>query len=64
MESDRSYDEFQGLFHDALPRRVRLYNEFHALLVRLGKDYCKKSEPLCSECPLSDMLLFAYQESA
>lgn len=64
MESDRSYDEFQELFHDVLPRQVRLYNEFHALFVRLGKTFCKMREPHCSKCPLNDMLIPAYQESA
>jgi endonuclease-3 related protein len=31
---------------------VKLFNEHHALIVRLGKDFCK-TKPLCSECPLS-----------
>lgn len=64
MESERSYEEFQAFFHAALPRRVRLYNDFHALFVRLGKDFCKKREPLCGRCPLNDMLPLAYPESA
>ncbi len=33
---------------------VQLYNEFHALLVALGKNICTKSEPACGECPISD----------
>ncbi|MEQ8352008.1 MAG: hypothetical protein RH862_11020 [Leptospiraceae bacterium] len=28
------------------------YNEFHALIVRLGNGFCKKTGPLCKECPL------------
>jgi endonuclease-3 related protein len=48
------YDELQQLFHDNLPRETRLYNEYHALLVRLGKGYCKKNEPRCTECPVRD----------
>ena len=35
-----------------LPRDVKIYNEFHALLVRLGKEHCKKTKPLCAKCPL------------
>lgn len=31
------------------------FNEFHALLVRLGKDFCKKRNPLCKGCPLEDL---------
>ncbi len=46
------YDELQQLFHDTLPRDVKVYNEYHALLVRLGKGYCKKNEPRCAVCPV------------
>lgn len=44
------YDEIQQLFMDNLPHRTKIFNEYHALLVRLGKDYCKKT-PICNECP-------------
>ncbi|MBU42136.1 MAG: endonuclease [Spirochaetaceae bacterium] len=30
------------------------FNEFHALLVRLGNHYCKKTNPLCNQCPLKN----------
>jgi endonuclease-3 related protein len=33
---------------------VKLFNEFHALLVRLGKEFCLKSKPKCNICPLND----------
>jgi endonuclease-3 related protein len=36
---------------DHLPRDTYLYNEFHALMVRLCQTYCKKV-PLCVGCPL------------
>ncbi|MCB1170597.1 MAG: hypothetical protein KDK25_09700 [Leptospiraceae bacterium] len=29
------------------------FNEFHALMVRLGNGYCKKKKPLCEDCPLN-----------
>jgi endonuclease-3 related protein len=48
------YDELQNLFHDNLPRDVKVYNEYHALLVLLGKGYCKKNEPRCAVCPVRD----------
>jgi endonuclease-3 related protein len=33
-----------------------MFNEFHALLVHLGKHYCKKAKPLCENCPLKEYL--------
>ena len=48
---DMTYHELQALFHEALPADVRLYNEYHALFVRLGKEYCRP-KPKCKGCPL------------
>ena len=47
-----SYGEIQELFTDSLPEDAGMYNEYHALLVKLGKDHCRKREPLCAGCPL------------
>ena len=47
-----SYDGWRALFEGALPSDVKVYNEYHALLVRLGKYFCRKSKPLCGPCPL------------
>lgn len=49
--SDANYEEVQRFFMDRLPGEVGLYNEYHALLVRLGKEFCK-TKPDCKECPL------------
>ncbi|MGA2256545.1 MAG: endonuclease III domain-containing protein, partial [Thermoguttaceae bacterium] len=54
VESD--YHQIQEYFHDHLPADAPMFNEFHALLVYLGKHYCKKSKPLCTICPLKSML--------
>ena len=54
---DISYDELQSLIEAHIDRDVSLYNEYHALLVRLGKDYCKKSNPLCNKCPIKGIFL-------
>ena len=48
---DDNYHQIQTLFMDNLPKDTQLYNEYHALIVRVGKDLCKK-KPLCSICPL------------
>lgn len=49
------YDELRNLFESNLPRDVELFNEYHALLVRLGKEICLKRRPQCARCPLSDI---------
>jgi endonuclease-3 related protein len=49
-ESD--YHSLQEAFHDTLPAQSVLYNEYHALIVALGKDYCRKNNPQCAQCPL------------
>lgn len=53
---DASYHEIKDLFESTLPQDAQLYNEYHALLVRVGKEYCKKSAPKCAECPLLELL--------
>lgn len=46
-----SYDEVARAFTRALPPEVATYNEYHALLVALGKRYCRPT-PRCAACPL------------
>jgi endonuclease-3 related protein len=46
------YQALQRFFMDHLPRTRRLFNEYHALLVKLGKDFCKKTKENCLACPL------------
>jgi endonuclease-3 related protein len=50
-----SYDSISKTFTNALPKDVQLYNEYHALIVRLGKEYCK-TKPRCAGCPLEKYL--------
>lgn len=35
---------------------TQIYNEMHGLIVGVGKDFCKKSQPLCDGCPLQKFL--------
>jgi endonuclease-3 related protein len=53
---DAGYDEIKDYFQSSLPRDVALYNEYHALLVRVGKEFCRKTGPKCETCPLADLL--------
>lgn len=56
VQEDIDYHEMQGLFMDALPEDVAVYNEYHALIVRVGKEWCKKKQGLCDTCPLKPFL--------
>jgi len=53
--SKDSYAGCQAFFMDNLTADTELFNEYHALLVRLGKDVCRRRRPLCPQCCLSDM---------
>ncbi len=48
-----SYRQYQQLFMDNLPADAGLFNEYHALLVRHGKDICRV-RPRCQECCLNE----------
>ena len=49
------YDTIACLFMERLPPDVQCYNEYHALIVRLGKTYCR-TRPQCVRCPLRPWL--------
>ena len=51
IEEEAGYFEVQMLFMDTLPHDVECFQEFHALLVKTGKDFCRR-KPLCPDCPL------------
>ncbi len=50
------YEAVRALFEGSLPRAARVYNEFHALIVNVGKNWCRKRDPRCGECPLAEHL--------
>lgn len=58
VDANITYQELQEFLEGNLPLDVYLYNEFHALLVGLGANYCKKNRPFCQECPLSSQCKF------
>ena len=55
IEYEADYGTTQAHFQSHLELDSELYNEFHALLVRLGHLYCRKT-PRCDECPLQEWL--------
>jgi len=52
IKAQADYAQLQDLFTDNLKHDVQLFGEYHALLVKLGKDYCRKRNPKCKICPL------------
>ncbi len=60
--SFKSYEEYREWFEKAFSQltddeKVYVFNEFHALIVKLGKTYCKRNKPRCDECPLHGFML-------
>jgi endonuclease-3 related protein len=47
-----NYAGWQQLFMDNLPADTKLFNEYHGLLVKLGKETCR-TRPLCHQCCLN-----------
>ena len=55
IEDECDYQSLQELFMDNLPQDADLFNEYHALLVKVAKEFCKKKQPLCDSCPLKEL---------
>jgi endonuclease-3 related protein len=55
IEYEADYHAMQDYAESSLARDVALFNEFHALLVRVGKDHCR-TKPICEGCPLQSLL--------
>ena len=53
VNPDAEYEEVQKMFMDNLPRDTNMFNEYHALLVELGKNHCK-TKPVCEGCPIKE----------
>ncbi len=59
---DADYEQLKDLFESSLPADTQLFNEYHALLVRVGKEFCKPKAK-CPGCPLETLphtLVFEY----
>ena len=54
---DADYEHLRALTEEALEKRTRDLNEWHALLVAHGKHTCRP-KPRCGQCPLSDVCEF------
>jgi endonuclease III related protein len=52
-----TYGNYQALFSINLPQDTRLFNEYHALIVRHAKEHCH-NKPVCTNCCLKDICSF------
>lgn len=55
FDENVTYEKAKSFFEENLPRDSKIYNEFHALIVKTGKNFCK-TKTLCESCPLKDTL--------
>jgi len=61
ISSESDYDKLQYMFEDALPADVRLYAEYHGLIVEHAKKFCRK-KPVCKECFLAYICEYKAEE--
>jgi endonuclease III related protein len=54
IEPEVKYEDIRRLFHHALPSDPAMFNEYHALLVAVGKRHCR-SRAMCEGCPLDTL---------
>jgi len=54
IRGDEPYDVIQSFFMERLGPDAALYNDFHAQIVRLAREACRR-RPLCAACPLEDV---------
>lgn len=55
FKEGKGYEDWQRYFSSHLPQDIKIYNEYHALLVKLAKTYCLK-KPVCDKCPLKEII--------
>lgn len=58
FDAATDYETARAWFTKNVEPSVEIYNEYHALIVWIGKHYCKPT-PRCAECPLAERECFA-----
>jgi endonuclease-3 related protein len=54
IEPEADYEQLRELFESNLSEDVQLFNDYHALLVRVGKEFCRPKAK-CHGCPLEKL---------
>lgn len=60
-DRDYDYDELREIFENSIERDFKIYNEFHALIVKVAKNLCLKNLPICIDCPLKKICRRCYE---
>ena len=55
-EINIKYEKLAEIFTNNLDNSIELFGEYHGLIVLIGKNFCKKTKPLCEKCPLESNL--------
>jgi endonuclease-3 related protein len=56
LNKEAKYDEIKEIFENNLPNDLKIYKEYHALIVEHCKRFCRK-KPLCDDCPIKKLYL-------
>jgi endonuclease III related protein len=56
VDAEAKYEDLRWMFEREFPGDAERFNEFHALIVNTGKNFCRPQDPLCGECPLGRYL--------
>lgn len=58
VEENIKYEDLKEYIVNEIPENLLIYQEFHGLIVLLGKNICKKKNPNCNNCPLGSKCNF------
>jgi endonuclease III related protein len=56
VNAKAKYDDIRWMFERQFPGDVKKFNELHALIVNVGKNFCRAQSPQCEQCPLGRYL--------
>ena len=63
LNPQMDYDAIQRYFQASIHADIDVYKEYHALLVAVGKNFCRPTKPVCPDCPLSVCCFFSKENS-
>ncbi|MFM2322234.1 MAG: hypothetical protein RLZZ225_387 [Pseudomonadota bacterium] len=58
IQGEECYDKLRAWVEMNLPKRVDLYQQYHALIVMQAKQHCWKNKPDCQTCALTSICCY------